>query len=325
MPRDKVFGTPNNDEIQFDDSTTTVNAKPGDDIVTDNGHGGSRVLLGAGDDEVIYIHHEGGEARTYQGGSGVDTLTLSFTTDQWINIAGTLQNEIDAFLAFAAARTNPSRQITGQWFNFDSLNLTIKQFEHIRIVVDGQEISPENDPVDAVDDHESTDNNAVLIAGSVLLNDSVPDLVAAVELVSSPSAGLLTLNADGSFEFDPNGEFDHLLRDEIETVTFTYRVTDANGDSDIAEVSIDVIGTNTPPDAVDDNVSVPESGTTLIDVLANDNDADGDSISIISLTQPLEGTVSIVGGQIQFDPGTAFEGLSDGQTATITFDYAISD
>jgi hypothetical protein len=52
MPRDKVFGSPHDDNIDFGDGSGWVNAKPGNDVVTDDGQGGSRVLLGAGDDEV---------------------------------------------------------------------------------------------------------------------------------------------------------------------------------------------------------------------------------------------------------------------------------
>ena len=37
------------------------------------------------------------------------------------------------------------------------------------------------------------------------------------------------------------------------------------------------------------------------------------------------GTVSIVSGEIQFDPGTDFDELDAGDTATVTIDYTMSD
>ncbi|MEQ9693364.1 Ig-like domain-containing protein [Shimia sp. SDUM112013] len=323
MPRNK--GKPTDDILDIPGGESQMDGLPGNDLITDNGEGGNTVKGGAGDDEVVYVHNGGGADRTYMGGSGVDTLTLSFTSAEWLDLAPTLQAEIDSFLDFLSTAINPTGQATGQWQNFDSIGLRVKQFENIRIMVDGSEISPEDDPVDAVDDAHETDDNVVLVAGTVLVNDSVPDLVSSVDLVAGPSKGVLTFNPDGTFSYDPNGEFDDLLKDETEDVIFTYRVTDANGDDDVATVTITVVGTNTPPEAVDDLFGALETGTTILDVLGNDFDADGDAITITGLTQPVEGTVSLVGGAVQFDAGTEFVGLSLGQTATVSFEYTISD
>ena len=58
----------------------------------------------------------------------------------------------------------------------------------------------------------------------------------------------------------------------------------------------------------------------------NDSDPEGDPLTVTLLTQPVEGSVSVApDGTVTFDPGTDFLGLSQGQTATVTFDYQISD
>jgi hypothetical protein len=44
-------------------------------------------------------------------------------------------------------------------------------------------------------------------------------------VVTSPSKGLVTNNNNGTFTFDPDGEFDP---DEVEDVTFTYKARDNN-------------------------------------------------------------------------------------------------
>jgi VCBS repeat-containing protein len=68
----------------------------------------------------------------------------------------------------------------------------------------------------------------------------------------------------------------------------------------------------------------------LIDVLANDTDADvDDDVSNFSLdvatVQGEKGTVTIENNQIKFDPGNDFNGLTAGETETVTIDYTMSD
>ena len=63
-------------------------------------------------------------------------------------------------------------------------------------------------------------------------------------------------------------------------------------------------------------------------LLANDADPEGDTLTISSVA-PIVGTtlgsVSLVAGQVLYDPGTAFDHLQVGETATDTFEYTVSD
>ncbi len=66
-------------------------------------------------------------------------------------------------------------------------------------------------------------------------------------------------------------------------------------------------------------------------LLANDNDADGHSISITAVnatsTEGASVTLATGGGTISYDPTTAanIQALAAGQTLTDTFTYTISD
>ncbi|MEM7424058.1 MAG: Ig-like domain-containing protein, partial [Pseudomonadota bacterium] len=83
---------------------------------------------------------------------------------------------------------------------------------------------------------------------------------------------------------------------------------------------------NTAPVAEDDAFTVGETSSTVLDLLSNDFDPEGDDLTITLLSQPLDGMVSIdANGQVVFETGDSFQGLSDGQTATVTFEYQISD
>lgn len=80
--------------------------------------------------------------------------------------------------------------------------------------------------------------------------------------------------------------------------------------------------TNAPPTAVADTAVTNEDAAVDIDVLANDTDPDGDDLTIASLAQPANGTVSVVstgsGDVIRYVPDAGFSG-------TDTFTYTAAD
>ena len=114
----------------------------------------------------------------------------------------------------------------------------------------------------AFDDPYSTDEDTVLIesAPGVLANDTDIDpgytkIVTEVNGISAdvgvqitlPSGALLKLNADGSFDYDPNGQFESLQVSDSTTDSFTYTILDSLGGSSSAMVTITIDGVNDPP------------------------------------------------------------------------------
>ncbi|MGI9280292.1 MAG: retention module-containing protein, partial [Endozoicomonas sp.] len=61
---------------------------------------------------------------------------------------------------------------------------------------------------------------------------------------TQPSEGSVTVNADGSYSFNPGSDFQDLAQGATRDVTFDYRVTDAQGDSSTNTVTITVTGIN---------------------------------------------------------------------------------
>jgi hypothetical protein len=76
--------------------------------------------------------------------------------------------------------------------------------------------------------------------------------------------------------------------------------------------AITVTGTNDGPVAHPDARTTSENGALLVDVLANDTDADnGALLTLTAASAPAgQGTASVVGSQVQFDPGADFDALS---------------
>ncbi len=311
----------------------------GDADFVDGGAGSDFVFAGAGDDEARYgVSENLGATDRYAGGRGIDTLTLDMTKADWFRLD--VQADIQDYLTFLAINTDPvSGEANGQGFTFGAFDLTARQFEALRVLVDGVELTPEDDPVTANDDDAGSvgEDDGDTALGNVLDNDDVPDLTYEVALVSGVSKGLLTFNAgspgapDGSFSFDPNGEFEHLAVGETEDVTFTYEATDADRDTDQATVTITVTGANDAPVGVDDSASTDEDTVVSVDVLANDTDVDlsdthtVDAISILDGGSGAGGAVSIVGNQIHWDPDGDYEHLAVGASTQVVIAYDLSD
>jgi hypothetical protein len=85
---------------------------------------------------------------------------------------------------------------------------------------------------DAVDDVAEAQQDQALII-DVLENDSLGNAPNAVEIETDPANGSATLQADNTIQYSPNADF--FGEDSLE-----YRLTDVNGDSDVATVTVGV-------------------------------------------------------------------------------------
>ncbi|MGB3535700.1 MAG: choice-of-anchor Q domain-containing protein [Microcoleaceae cyanobacterium] len=106
--------------------------------------------------------------------------------------------------------------------------------------------------------------------------------------------------------------------------------TDQRGEPRLERLSIDIGAferANTPPIAVEDNVSMFADTSLVEDILINDNDPDNDFFSILSLdTTNTLGTAIINNfSSIFYDPGNLFSNLAPGDTATDRLNYTIED
>src|SRR5439155_130344 len=102
------------------------------------------------------------------------------------------------------------------------------------------------------------------------------------------------------------------------TATIGYSISDGNGGTASALITVTVSPANDAPVAADDAASTAEDVPVTISPLDNDSDVEGDSLTITSVTAT-NGTAVIVGGtNVVFTPATNFNG-------TATIGYSISD
>ena len=140
----------------------------------------------------------------------------------------------------------------------------------------------------------------------------------------------------GTFTFDENsGKWTYTL-DNIRPATEALAEGDSKTESltvysfdgsDSYVIQVTVKGTNDAPVAVADSGTTSENAALLVNVLANDTDADdGHVLTVTSASAPAgQGSASVVGNQVQFDPGTDFDHLAVGDSAIVTVSYSIKD
>lgn len=169
-----------------------------------------------------------------------------------------------------------------------------------------------NAPPAAIDDLATT-NEDVPVQISVLANDSDPDGNAiSIASFTQPANGAVTDNADGTLTYSPNNNF-------YGSDSFSYTISDGNGGSDSATVSVTVNPVNDAPIAVNDSAATDQNQPVTVAVLSNDTDLDGDALTVVSITQGANGTVINNGdGTLTYTPNTDFSG-SD------SFSYVVDD
>ncbi|MCR9291918.1 MAG: Ig-like domain-containing protein, partial [bacterium] len=178
-----------------------------------------------------------------------------------------------------------------------------------------------NPPPVAQDDNFSLTEDDGQASFDVLANDSTDDATEtlSVSAVGTSSNGsVVQVAADGqSILYRPAANFNG-------TEVITYTLRDSGGATATANATFTVAAVNDAPTAVDDSASaISRNTTTSLDVLANDQDVDGDDLEIIAVTQPAAGNGSVAiaadgKSLIYTPPAVDFEGM-------VSLTYTVSD
>ncbi len=160
----------------------------------------------------------------------------------------------------------------------------------------------------------------VPVAIDVTVNDNDADGtidVTTVQISTPPANGAATVSSTtGVVTYSPNSGFSG-------TDTFGYTVNDNDGrTSNVATVTVTVIGSNQPPVAANDNSSANAGVAVAVDVTVNDSDSDGnlDVTTVTLVSNPANGTASVnsSNGLITYTSDSGFDGAD-------TFTYTVDD
>ena len=157
---------------------------------------------------------------------------------------------------------------------------------------------------------------------NVLSNDDtasdVGEVLTVIEVSAGDQGGVVTIDATAKFVlYTPAPNFFGLE-------TFTYTISDGNGGTAEATVTIDVVNVNDAPTAIDDNASVTKnSPATTLSLLDNDfiTPDRGETLTITSVGATSSGGTVIVatdGKSVTYTPAANVTGVD-------TFTYVISD
>jgi VCBS repeat-containing protein len=179
---------------------------------------------------------------------------------------------------------------------------------------------PDAQPI-AQDDgtYAATEDTPLVVnaAQGVLTNDTgLDDGPLSLSVLTAPAHGAVTLNNDGSFTYTPDANFHG-------NDSFRYQLTDDDGDSATASVTLTVASVDDLPNAVDDNYDASEDTPLVVNasqgVLANDTGLGDGGLVVSLLTAPSHGEVTINNdGSFTYTPAENYAGLD-------AFTYQVTD
>jgi len=169
-----------------------------------------------------------------------------------------------------------------------------------------------NDVPVAVDDAASLDEDAE-VELAVVENDTDADGDAlTITEVTQPAHGAALISDGAHVRYVPAANYHG-------ADSFAYTISDGAGGTATATVTLEVASVNDAPVAQGDAQGLDEDIVTVLDLVANDSDVDGDPLTIASVTQPAHGSAVISDGQhVTYTPATDYHGGD-------SFSYEIGD
>ncbi|MEU8658205.1 Ig-like domain-containing protein [Actinoplanes philippinensis] len=117
--------------------------------------------------------------------------------------------------------------------------------------------------------------------------------------ITAAAHGAVVPNPDGTLTYTPDDGWSG-------PDTFTVTIADNRGGTGTATITITV--GNAPPTARTDAVTLPTGQLSMIDVLANDDDPNGDPLSITIDTPAGHGTATVSGRLVEYRPAPGWSG-----------------
>jgi gliding motility-associated-like protein len=298
-----------------------INDAQGEGTITDN-DGGSQNGLAIND---VKVNEDGGNATfivtltgNVQGGFTVNYATANGSaialsdytaTSGTLNFVGT-SGETHTIVV-PIINDNVIESTENFFVNLSDLSTNLISINDSQ----GEGTIIDNDLIVTNDTAIAIDRNPITI--NILANDSYgpDDTIVSVVVTTNPQHGTVTINSNNNVIYTANNGYFGLD-------TFNYTLTVANTDgslnSGVATVTVTV---RTSPNAVNDLAETESNIFIVIDILANDTDADGTIVptSVTIIEEPENGTVVINSdGSVTYTPDLDFIGDD-------TFTYQVCD
>jgi hypothetical protein len=304
------------DSANFDTGKLTVDFSAGgtaDDRLAIRDEGAGSDQIGVSGSSVTYGNTTIG---TVAGGMGTTPLVVTFNASSSPAAAQALMRNITYADVSDAPSTSP-RTVRFVLTDGDggTSDPATKQIN----------VNATNDAPVARNDAYGTDEDAKQTVNppGVLGNDADAENGSlTAQRLTYPAHGMLDLNADGSFDYTPDANYNG-------TDSFIYRACEAGGGpcSDPATVNITIAAVNDAPIADDDAATTDDDTPVNIDVKGNDapgpSNESGQSLTVTNVTDPPHGAAQVVAagpdaGKVRYTPDASFNG-------TDSFEYTVCD
>ena len=306
---DNLKGTKFDDYMYGGDGDDFLQGKAGNDYMEGNAgddelHGdeGDDTLVGGQGDDII------------DGGSGTDTAVYSGSVTEY-SFSSNGEN-------FYVSHTGGSH-IDGN----DRLH-QVERLKFSDVVID---LGHNNAPL-AVDDSVLTNEDVgTYSSGSAKVTDNdfdfEHDTLTVTPGTFNGTYGTFVLNANGTYTYTPFASTQGLDTGESVQDSFSYTVSDGSL-SDTGTITFTITGNNDAPVANDDTASTTEDASVSGNVLANDTDVDGETLTVANPGTYVGAYGTLVlnaNGSYTYTPNAAAQGLDTGETAQDIFSYTASD
>jgi len=234
--------------------------------------------------------------------SDADNDTLSYS----VSVNGSLGVAVVDDPAAGGFTYTPNADANGT----DSFTIAVSDGKAVSKAIVTIEIAPVNDPPVVLDDTITVaeDGSATF---DPLANDADADNdTLTVTALGTPAHGTVAV-VKGGVSYTPVADYNG-------ADTFSYTVEDGNGGTATGTVTVSVTQVNDPPAAADDSATVDEDGSVLVDVLLNDTDVDGDTLTIAGVGPAAHGVVAREAGGLRYTPAADYNGVD-------TFSYTVED
>jgi hypothetical protein len=169
-----------------------------------------------------------------------------------------------------------------------------------------------NDLPTAYNDNATTNEDASVKIDVISNDTDIETGTLTVVSFATPGNGSVVNNHDGTLTYTPSANWNG-------TDSFTYTISDTNNGQATATVTITVNPVNDAPAAGTDSATILEDNSVTLNLLSNDSDVEGSSLTITKINTPTKGTfVDHLDGTITYTPNTNQNGVD-------TFTYVVSD
>ncbi|WP_460239629.1 Ig-like domain-containing protein, partial [Aurantivibrio plasticivorans] len=202
--------------------------------------------------------------------------------------------------------------------DLSNFNQTVNYDASAHVTTDGIQgigtIDANNGAPVATDDSFATTPNTAFTTGNVLSNDQLIDNATISSVDTTGVSGTVVNNGDGTFDYTPASGF-------VGTETFTYTLTDLDGETSTATVSIEVTNSLVVgPDVINvPNTSYTENDSA-VQLLSGVSITDADSASLSSVVVELSGYIPSQDVLSYLTSGTSVNAsaATDGNTWSLT-------